>query len=181
MDKINYSLSSVDMVKLNPGVKIVTYDELSKIDDIDELLYPSGKLIILYMHNDAGGHWTCLFVRNGELHFFCSYGYKPDTKQLDNVPIEVLKEYDETNSQLCRMMIKSRYKKLFYNSDKFQASDEDITTCGRWCTIRLYLAEQSDEMFKKQIKKFCNETKLEPDEMVTKLTSELYDIISDLS
>jgi hypothetical protein len=148
-------LSGADLIRLNPGVKIVTYDEFHKLSDIDQILEPTGKVIILILSAENSGHWVCLFRYKGILNFFDSYGGIPDNYQLlEHVPIEILIRKQETYSWLSHLMINSRYKKLSYNSHRLQGPD--VSTCGRFCTIRLWVYWMSDDEFYKMMNKFIN-------------------------
>ena len=64
--------------------------------------------------NNEGTHWTCLFIKDGKLLYFDSYGYEP--------PLEVLNYYKGENR--------------FYNSFKIQKYNEVI--CGHYCIYVLY-------------------------------------------
>ena len=64
--------------------------------------------------SNNGTHWTCLFIKDGKLLYFDSYGYLP--------PLEVSEYYKGDNR--------------FYNTFKIQQYDEVI--CGHYCIYVLY-------------------------------------------
>jgi len=72
-------------------------------------------LVLNIDHSDNDGtHWTCLFIKNGELYYFDSFGFTP--------PLEVLDYY--------------QCKNRWYNSFKIQQYNEVI--CGHYCIYVLY-------------------------------------------
>lgn len=167
MDRVDYPLTGSDMKKLNPGVTIISYDELQYINDIDEVLAPTGACIILYMQGSNYGHWVCVYVRDDEINFFCPYGYKIDSDEYAK-SIEddgILFETGQIFNILTDLLAESRYKKIVYNNDQFQMLADDVKTCGRWCTMRLWLRFISDKLFKKFVEYFDDQ-----EELVTLLT-----------
>ena len=86
---MNYSLSNNDIEKFfNGKINIYTYDQLSQFHNIDEVLSPYGRAIILYFwkRNPTEGHWIALFRTNrNTIEFFNSYGTVPD-KTLNDIP-----------------------------------------------------------------------------------------------
>ena len=61
-----------------------------------------------------GTHWTCLFIKNGELYYFHSFGFDPPLEDFD---------YYQSKNRL-------------YNTFKIQQYDEVI--CGHYCIYVLY-------------------------------------------
>ncbi len=163
-EEINRPLSADELMKLVPGAKIVTYDELMHLNDIDEILYPLGKCFILYMIGENFGHWVCLYLKKGVLNFFDSYGSNMDNfKVFENVPNEILVKKNETYSWLSQLMKDSRYPKINYNHLRLQGVD--TATCGRFCALRL-LSDLSDKKFYE----FMNSTDYTPDAFSVILT-----------
>ena len=72
-------LSDTDLRNILGDCKIITYPELSKYNNIEELLPNSYDfVIILLLESPASGHWTCLLRYNDGYEFFDSYGNAPD-------------------------------------------------------------------------------------------------------
>jgi hypothetical protein len=72
-------------------------------------------LILNIDHSSNNGtHWTCLFIKNGIMYYFDSYGFEP--------PLEVRDYYEG--------------KERYYNSFKIQQYGEVI--CGHYCIYVLY-------------------------------------------
>jgi hypothetical protein len=159
MDRVAYALSLSEMKRLNPMTKVITYDELQNIDDIDEILEPYGECIILYLSGSNYGHWVCVYTiedkeeNKSKLAYFCPYGYKIDSDQYTKNLIDdgILFETGQIFNILSELMINSRYDEITYNDDQFQTVANDVSSCGRWCTLRLWLRHIPDVLFKK----FC--------------------------
>lgn len=162
---MDYALSVKDIIKLCPEANVVTYDKLIECENIDQILYPHGKVVILYMLTESFGHYCCLWSRDGELNFFNSYGEMvDDPKVYTNVETNLMIKMHETSPILLKLMVNSRYKKLNFNQYKFQGKDS--STCGRFCVVRLWLWKFDDDEFKK----FIISTECTPDQLVVLLT-----------
>ena len=163
---MDYALSVKDITKLCPGVNVVTYNKLCQCTDIDEILHPSGKVVILYMLTDSFGHYCCLWVRDNSLNFFNSYGDMVDDPRVYcGVKTELMIKMHETSPVLLKLMVNSRYKTLNFNQYKFQGPKP--STCGRFCVVRVWLWQFDDDEFKKFI---TNGKEANPDQLVTLLT-----------
>lgn len=166
--QIKRPLSAAELIQLTPGVKVVTYDELHNLKNIDDILLPAKKCYILYFNAENYGHWTCIFLDKNVLNFFDSYGGSPDNyKILQNIPIDILERKHQMNSSLSKLMIESRYPKINYNNIRLQGHDS--STCGRFCAVRLMNSNMNDKKFEKYVKSFG----VSPDEFVTVYTEEL--------
>ena len=166
---VNYPMTGNEIVSLLPHTKILTYDEFHKYKNIDDLLYPSGQFVVLYqLESLTMGHWCCVYVNSSSnsLHFFDSYGNSPDTKQKDNVSSKLLKDAYEDKDYLLSLMKNSKYKTLKYNPYRLQA--KGVSTCGRFCVVRLWLKHLTDLEFKKFLNSFGG---LNPDNVVCLLTN----------
>ena len=74
--------------------------------------------------NNEGTHWTCLFMKDGALLYFHSYGFAP--------PLEVLDYYKD--------------EERFYNTFKIQKYNEVI--CGHYCVYVLYQLSNGYNFYK---------------------------------
>lgn len=155
MNKINYSLSNFDIEKkLNNKVKIITHSEIKNYKNIDDLLQPYDKVVILYKNSKNYGHWTCLFRNDEGINFFDSYGGKIDgIKKF--IPLNLNKELNQDHKNLIKLLIKSN-ENIHYNNHQLQKLDPNINTCGRWVVFRLlntYLThDEFNELFKNRNK-----------------------------
>ena len=168
------SIGDDNIREVLPECKIYTYNQL-KNKKIEELL-PSKKsyCIILYQNSPNSGHWTCLLRKNNIIEYFDSYGGKVDAplkwiSKEKNLKLGINKPY------LSEMLKNSpNIYHLVYNDFDFQnLKNHDISTCGRWCLLRLLLYKYSDIMiddFKKIIKKIKKKLKKSTyDEIATRI------------
>lgn len=153
-NKKRYALTGEDMIRLNPDSKLITYDELNKVFNIDDLFRNTKKLIILYLlRSKNSGHWTCLFIneKTKGYEYFDSYGRAED-EQLDRLSIMERIEYNEQQDRL-RLLLKN--KLVIYNNVVLQGPG--TKTCGCHTTFRLHtthktLKEYIDFFLKNNIK-----------------------------
>ena len=74
-------LSDEDLEHIIPGIKILKYSELSKYQDIDDVLpKPKDYCIIIYELAENSGHWTCLLKYDGIVEFMDPYGLRFDNE-----------------------------------------------------------------------------------------------------
>ena len=81
MSLIKYRpMDDQDITHYLPNARLMTYNELSEIQNITDLL-PKHKsyVIILYpVKSVTDGHWVCLTRYRQTIEYFDSYGGKPD-------------------------------------------------------------------------------------------------------
>jgi hypothetical protein len=185
MDKLlNYSLSSSDISNAtNDEVKIMTYPELTKYNDLDDAFGNRNSIALLYpfkggVNSSMYGHWT-LLMRNDrldgpEIEFFDSYNYKPD----DQLKFAKGGYRDSMNMRapyLTKLLLKAIDKgyNIEYNDNKHQSKDPLITTCGRHVVVRYLLRNLDIDRYNDFMKKLQKKSKLRSDELVTYLTQEI--------
>lgn len=138
MDKL---LSDSDVSKLGNGIKIITYPELNRVSDIDQLFSNTNKIAILYVtdedqsNNTTTGHWVGLFRRNGEIEFFDPYGTFIDD-QFKQIPDRA--SLGQPQNVLARLLLNAmdNGRIIHFNERKFQRSAPDVATCGRHVGLR---------------------------------------------
>ena len=143
MDKViilseKVELSDIDILAITKHqTKIITYDKLHNIFDIEEILEPYGSAVILYTTKENFNHWVTLFkVNDTTLEFFDPYGLKVD-EELNLEIKENLRPLDDDRiPHLSDILNNSNYK-LIYNNFRLQKLLKDHNTCGRWCAVRL--------------------------------------------
>lgn len=142
----NKPMSTSDLKKLtNNKCNIMTYNDLLNYKTLDDALGNNGAFIVLYETERNYGHWcACIKINNNLVEFFDPISTKPD-KEFLHIP----KEYKK-NPYLSHLMKESPYK-LSYNHYKFQKDKEGISTCGRWCALRVILKNMSLDDFKKLV------------------------------
>ena len=89
---------------LGNSTKIIKYPELSKFNDLDELLpNDNDYCIILYEHTSNVGHWTALLKSNGTFEFFDAYGLKFDT-ELKWTDLRMIQQFHEATPYLSNLL-----------------------------------------------------------------------------
>ncbi len=153
LKEISKLLSNKDILKLvNGKANIVLYQNLIHCNSIDEILEPYGACFLLYQNSANFGHWCLLFKLNKNiLEFFDHYGYIPDS-ELQFVPQEYRKILNENHTYLLKLLYNSQYN-IDYNEHRFQLLAKNVSTCGRWCVVRLWNKHLSLKDFVKLFKK----------------------------
>jgi hypothetical protein len=168
---MDYSLSGKDLLEgSNNKAKIITYPDLYKYKDIDELLDPHGAIFLLYEFEPRYGHWTLLFRQGDTIEHFDSYNYSPDS-QFNFIPDYFRKVNKMIYPKLTEMMYKSNYD-IHFNNYKMQAEGQNISTCGRHCLVRLMLKDLNIDEYYKLMKKISKELNISYDDIVLSLTSD---------
>lgn len=166
---IGYSLSNEEIYNAFDGkIKILTYPELEKFNNIDELLEPYNKVIILYLTSANYGHWVTLFkINHNNIEFFDSYSMKPD-EELKMIDKNVRIENNEVRPHLSYLLYNCNYN-IHYNDVRLQKQKNDVNTCGRHCIVRL----SCDKLFIDDYVKLIKSFKYDPDYIVTYLTESI--------
>ena len=134
---LEYPLSTLEMLKLNPDAKLIVYTDLNKIFNINDLFDDTNKVIILYLlQSKTSGHWVCLFKNNdktgADFHYFDSYGEEEDY-HLDNLTHLQRVEFNQKQDRL--KILLHKYK-VYYNNVRLQS--KGTSTCGMFVTHRLH-------------------------------------------
>lgn len=155
--------------KFNMDVPIVMYDKIISSQSLDDLLlnYPNG-FVIFYPNlregNNLSGHYVCLFLRGNTIHFYDSYGDKPDFQKQDVPQRDIL--YNENINSLVDLLYRSPYQ-IDYNNFKHQLLKNDSATCGRHSIMRLLHQQLDTKQYDKELKRLCKKFKVNPDELVS--------------
>ena len=142
--------------------RVMQFSKVEAAKNLSELINAEHPfLIILIMDNrepDAKvGHYIALFLRDAgkEVVFFDSYGHALSPL------LKLLKHGNKIN-----LLIKESGKRLAMNRTKFQSESNKISTCGRWCAVRIRYSDMSNENFAR----FMKSSLLNGDQIVTMLT-----------
>jgi hypothetical protein len=147
---MDYSLSGNDIKDYLGRVKIVPYSYIKTYADIDDLLEPFDKVVILYKTADDYGHWCCIFRVGNMIEFFCSYGIMIDDQLAYNKNKKFKIQNEQDHFYLTRLLAEAP-EKVSYNHYKFQKFGDHITTCGRWCILRLLNTDLTLKQFHKEV------------------------------
>jgi len=128
---------------LGPEVnnKIMKYSDLEGVKNLNDIMTePKDYRIILIETQRNTGHWTAILKYNDKyFEWFDSYGLKPDA-EFEFISPEMQEILDERQHILTILLNKVLLKggKWIYNNVKFQKQAENVNSCGRWTTTRLY-------------------------------------------
>ena len=162
---MDIALSDKDIMRLIKGkANLLTYTELQKYNNIDQVLGPYSALVLLYETSKNFDHWVCVFkVNENTIEHFDSYGLKPDD-ELKFIP-EYFREVNyEEIPHLTYLLYNSGYN-VIYNEFKLQKKKKGINTCGRWVATRLIYRMIPQKVFAKFFLEYNN-----PDEIIVQLT-----------
>jgi len=156
---VNYALSDGDiksiMKTFGYPARIYTYDDLSKYNNLDELMPNAYDYVILHIpvKSLSSGHWVAIMKAphkdsnkdSSEYNFFDSYGKKPD-RQLYYSNKKVRGElFDEPYLSYLLNKAKKNSNKVVFNRYAYQDDDKQIQTCGKFVLLRiLYFLQHRD-------------------------------------
>jgi hypothetical protein len=165
----DYALSDGDIRKiLGNDIKILTYPEVAKLTNADQLFDKHGRSIVLFLtQGPTAGHWCCLLNKKKGIEFFDPYG-DPPQEVIDEIPAHLRESLDMKKSYLSGLL-KGSGRPVFYNAHPFQQDKQNINTCGRHCVVRCLYAPYSLEKYKAIIDK----SKMSPDNFVSALTANM--------
>jgi hypothetical protein len=162
-----YSFSDKDIRDMtNNMYDIYTYENLSKYNNINDILGENKGAVILFQNTQNSGHWVSIWLENNILHFFDSYGLAPD-EELKYAEYNLRMHNNNKVPHLSHLIQNSGYK-LMYNKYKLQKSLKDTSTCGRWITYRLLHRNLSCSEFSALFK---NNKYYDPDFWITIITA----------
>jgi hypothetical protein len=161
-----YPLSDSDILKILPGLKIMSYPELNDMSQIEDAFDEHGRSLILYLTEDEHtGHWVCMIKKGKTIEYFDPYGkYRPDEERewLSKDKLIQLEQYQPTLTELLK---RSRYK-VIVNPYHFQKDKSSIATCGRHCVARLHHKDMSLPAYNRMIQ----DSGMNPDDWVSAWT-----------
>lgn len=132
----SYSFSDTDIKNMTDHkYDIYTYEDLSKYNNIDDILGKNKGAVILFQNTENSGHWVSIWLDNNTLHFFDSYGLSPDS-ELKYSSYNLRMHNNKEVPHLTHLIQNSGYN-MMYNKYKLQKSLKDTSTCGRWVSYRL--------------------------------------------
>ena len=173
--KENEALSNTQIYKIVGTVKIIKYPDIANYKTIFEIFGLDNKFIIFFETEDNSvGHWECCFINRNKkiIEFFDSYGLEPDqAEEFLNSNLQLkLKENKPLLKPLFKDAQNSGYN-CIYSSFRYQEMKGNISTCGRWCSIRLKYMNLTDDQFFTKINNLKIKWNLPTyDNVITKMT-----------
>ena len=157
---MNTALSDESIKKFIPNV--VKYNELEGISP--NKLLNNLPIVILYETEPNFGHWTLLHkLDNGNIEFFDSYGFKPDSEFKLISP-----EYQYPHYLMELLKKLSKLTQIHYNQYQLQSKANGVSTCGRWCILRRLYPDLDIDQFKEGIDNVVRGMGISNDQYVTK-------------
>lgn len=157
---MNTALSDDSIKRYIPNV--LKYDELRGVSP--QKLLKNLPIVILYETQPNFGHWTLLHkLDNGNIEFFDSYGYKPDSEFKLISP-----EYHYPHYLMELLKKLSKITQIHYNQYQFQSKEPSIATCGRWVILRKLYPDFDIDRFSDGVNSVAKGLGLSKDEYVTK-------------
>jgi hypothetical protein len=145
----NIDVSGEAMLRMvDNKANLMTYEELEKYTNIDDVLGPHRAVILLYQAHRFDGHWTCLFesAQNpNKLIFWDSYGITLD-KELEFSEFNTRKHKGEIVPHLSALIDKSNYT-VESNTYQFQKDGQKNNECGAHTACRIIFRDMSNKKF----------------------------------
>jgi hypothetical protein len=154
------SFSGRDILRILDGkTKIISYDMLSDMKNIDDLFGEFNSVCILYKTQPNYGHWTCVLRHRNSVEFFDPYGYFIDD-QFNYIP-----EEHKLPKYLSNLILNSGLN-VEYNDEKLQG--DTTATCARHCCMRIAMKNIPIDNYCAMMKNFRG---MKPDEIVAMMTA----------
>lgn len=148
-------------------VNVMTVKAAVQKGSIDEVFGPHGAAVLLFETEPDYGHWVALIrVDDDTVEWFDSYGIEPNG-ELKMIPRDFAKESKQDAPYLTDMIEKGGYTTVLWNQTPLQKHGEDVSTCGRWASLRVAFKHLALEDF---IRLFLRQ-KQPPDMIVSYLTA----------
>ena len=167
-------LSDTDLKSiLGSETRIITYPDLSKYNNIEELLPNSYDfVIILLLETPASGHWTGLLRYNDGYEFFDSYGNAPDADLTHWLTPQERLKLGESEKYLSFLL---QGKQYIYKKIKYQVMKRGVNTCGDHVAYRCWLFKKKQfnlKDYQKHIRNYTHLYGLTPDQLVAKFVGD---------
>lgn len=166
-------LSGEELKTAIPDSTLYIHSQLKNFTNIRQLFrgtVPNVCFILYEWGQDNGaisGHWCLVIEHLNDILMFDPYGASL-TEQWNYV-----KGHFKTEPYLINLLNKSGMK-VYNNTEQYQGKGYEINTCGRWCILRAMYESLNEEQFYNRVVELCHEMRLSPDNMVTKLTYDLF-------
>jgi len=165
--ELYHALSVSDIVNYFDGkIKVITSDKLYRIKNIDELLEPYGKCIILYLFQPNYGHYCALVRNSNTVYYVDSFGRLPDKVNSEIKNYQFRSQNHLDYKYLTKLLCNSDYN-IEYNQNVWQ--DDTTSVCGRYCIVSC--STLGHDISLEQLQRIFNQKqKIKNDELVIKLT-----------
>ena len=176
--KLAYPLSGNDLkYLLKDQAKILTYKDILKFNNVDDLFYPYNAVVLLYLTSENYGHWVALIRHpptriypHGYIEHMDSYGIIPDD-ELSYASLKFRRDNNLVQPHLLKLYANSDLP-IEYNHTKLQRMDANVASCGRWAALRILLRDIPLKNFVK-FSKSMQIKGISPDMLITMLTADI--------
>ena len=147
--KIGKALPSNVLEEL--GFTVINYLDLFKYNRIEDFVDQNGIILYTPISQKSLGHYSCLWLNPvvNTLYYWCSYGYNLSYTAGKSEYMQFTPEKDEEYLITLVKEFISRGGIFSVNHIKYQNLNENTSTCGRYCIIRLMNSNLSHEEFSK--------------------------------
>ena len=130
---------------------IITQQEIANMTSLDQVLKGNDHMIIFTATNSPeDGHYQMIFINDGNLYFFDSYGLTP-CQMIDKVEKALGKTWGQNPNKLTDLILESQYAdRAFYNTIRYQSNNDNVATCCRYTitvTMLNYIYTQNKTPF----------------------------------
>ena len=141
--------------KTRKHINIIDYRDFHKLPTNSDfiLYYPSS-----YTENGLSGHYIAVINKPHIIYYYDSYGFVPN--YIKHYKFTDINLYNEMRSNFITELLKCG-KTIDYNNYKHQ--DNNSSTCGRHCLMRILKNDLDTE----QYNKFITKNKIKPDDIVS--------------
>jgi hypothetical protein len=158
---VDEPLSLNEVQALAPNALIMKYSGLRRFSRLPRL-----PLILLYETKPNYGHWVCVLRTPEGIEHFDSHGIVPDD-ELKWVPDWLKPSTGQDTKKLMTLLYREAAEhgtQINYNAHHLQS--KDVSTCGRWCALRIALGWLPNNHFYRACVNTARAFGITPDEMV---------------
>lgn len=122
---------------------IVLFSHLKDYPTMHDLLpHDKAYKFILIETKKNSGHWTCVCRYGDTFESLDSYGCKLQN-ELKFIPQAIRQRLGETTDYMSKLVktIGNDFDYV-YNKDRLQANKDAVSTCGRWCILRILMMKE---------------------------------------
>ena len=167
-----YSFSGYNILQIlqNAGhnVKIIEYNDLGKVNDLDEIFTDNDAVILSLVRELAPvriGHWVVLLKKNNLYEYFDPYAYNV----IQDLRIAIM----DNPTYLPKLLNNKQQDgyQVNYNSIPLQALKLNVNTCGAHAICRVLFDKYTNQQYATMIKNYCAHKTITPDELVILMLS----------
>lgn len=145
---IHTPLCGEDIIKKIPGCKFILYEDMWKVNSLEQLLPCT---LILYELARVG-HFCSVFINKEGINFFDPLGSTGVDTELQMVDPKLVHKLHQDFPYLEKLIYESGVPEVIYN--EFPLQEHKTSTCGDWNFIRLLCRSLTNDEFNSVFKKF---------------------------